>query len=100
MGDKFEEDFEFEWSKGNIDKNWKKHGVANKETEEAFLDSSLLVGQDVKHSTVEARYQLYGRTRNGKYLAIIFTYRGKKLRIISARLMNRKERNKYDKEKV
>lgn len=89
----------FEWDEGNKEKNWKKHGITNKETEEVFLDSRLIAGKDEKHSTIEPRYQLYGRSRSSRYLAVVFTFRSKKIRIISARLMNRKERKKYDKEK-
>lgn len=98
--DEFDRDLEFEWDKGNLDKNWKKHGIINKETEEIFQDNSLLVGHDFKHSTVEIRYLLYGRTKKGKYLTVVFTRRSGRIRIISARLMNKKERNKYDQEKI
>lgn len=98
--DDFKGDLEFEWDEGNELKNWIRHKVTNKEAEEVFLDRSILVGSDEKHSTSEIRYLAYGRALGGKCLAVVFTKRGKKLRIISARQMNKKERNKYDKEKV
>lgn len=90
----------FDWNKGNIDKNWIKHKVSNLEAEEVFLDESGLLGKDEKHSTKEPRYKFLGLTKNFRYLSIFFTIREEKIRIISARSMNKKERNKYDQEKI
>lgn len=99
MGDLFKNVEGFEWDSGNISKNWKKHKITNKESEEAFLDKFLLTGRDVKHSTYEARRLLYGQSKKGKYLAISFTFRLNFIRIISARQMNKKERELYEKQK-
>lgn len=99
MGDLFKKVKAFEWDSGNIDKNWKKHRVANKESEEAFLDKFLLTGRDIKHSTLEVRHLLYGQSKKGKYLAISFTFRFNFIRIISARQMNKKEIINYEKQK-
>lgn len=96
----FDEDLEFEWNKGNIDKNWKKHGVANKEAEEVFFDEHSFTSKDINRSMLESRYQILGRSKSERHLAIIFTYRKGKIRIISARPMNRKERTEYEKEKA
>lgn len=92
---------EFEWNKGNINKNLKKHGVSDKESEEVFSNKPLLVSLDKKHSTkTEVRYHALGKTNEGKVLFISFTTRGEKLRNISARKANKKERKIYAKEKV
>jgi len=86
----------FEWDKGNINKNLKKHGVTDKESEEVFNNKPLLVSMDKKHSTkTEVRYHALGKTDENKVLFISFTTRDKKVRIISARIANRRERNKY-----
>ena len=90
---------EFEWDEGNIDKNLVKHGVSNKKAEEVFVDKFAFVTPDVKHSTKEPRNQILGRDYSGKYLAVYYTLRRKKIRIISARSMSRKERNQYEKQK-
>ena len=48
----------FQWDKGNIDKNFKKHGITDKESEEIFNNSPLLIALDKKHSTKEEiRYE-------------------------------------------
>ena len=88
----------FEWDKGNEQKNWLKHKVTGEEAEEAFDDVNRMLFEDIKHSTSqEKRYILFGKTQNIKKLVIIFTMRGKKVRIISARPINRKEAIIYEK---
>lgn len=98
MSVNFDEGLEFEWDKGNIDKNWTKHKVKNKEAEEVFQDTNIIISEDPKHSTIEERWLVLGKTKKNNKLAIIFTKRGKNIRIISARRMNRKERWLYEKE--
>ena len=88
---------EFEWDKGNTDKNFKKHNVTNKETENVFLDEDTIVFEDFKHSQQEKRHGMFGKTSKGRYLAIVFTVRINKIRIITARDMSKKERSAYEK---
>jgi|SRR3989338_1728537 len=85
----------FEWNEGNIDKNLKKHGISIIEAEEIFLDEHLKVETDIKHSESEQRYIAFGKTQKARVLFIIFTIRGDKVRIISSRIANQKERQKY-----
>lgn len=89
----------FEWDKGNVDKNQIKHGVANREAEEVFMNE-LLVSEDVAHSIKELRFQALGETDQGKLLLISFTIRGDKVRILSARPMNKKEVAIYETKKI
>lgn len=89
--------FEFEWDKGNLDKNTSKHNVANKETEESFLDENKVTFPDALHSSNEERFRIIGKTEKGRLLFIVFTKRRKKVRIISARDINRKEVQLYEK---
>lgn len=88
---------EFEWDEGNIDKSYEKHGITTKEAEEIFLDRNLKVQKDIKHSQKEARFIAFGETSEGKILFTVFTMRDKKIRIISARRANKKERRRYEK---
>jgi len=88
---------EFEWDKWNLDKSYAKHGITPKETEEVFVDEGSFVLPDVKHSQKEERFIIVGRTLEKLNLFIIFAFRGKKIRIISARRMHRKEVLKYEK---
>ena len=87
----------FEWDKGNIEKNWLKHGVSNKEIEEVFSNKPLLVSKDIKHSEIEERYQALGKTDSERLIFLSFMVRNNKVRIISARDMSKKEEKIYEK---
>ena len=87
--------FEFEWDDGNIDKN-KKHNVDDKEAEEIFLDLKKKTFKDHLHSNGEERFRVVGKTKKGRLLLIVFTMRKSKIRIISARNINKKEVYLYE----
>jgi uncharacterized DUF497 family protein len=87
----------FQWDKGNIDKNSRKHGVTNLESEQIFFNEPLIVTSDTIHSTgEEKRFYALGRTDNEKYLTVVFTLRENLIRIISARIMSKKEKEIYN----
>ncbi|MEK7525959.1 MAG: BrnT family toxin [Patescibacteria group bacterium] len=87
---------QFEWDKGNLNKNKLKHNVDWTECEEVFFNKPLIVGQDPSHSTEsENRYQALGKTNNQRLLFIAFTIRNEKIRVISARNQDKKERTIY-----
>jgi uncharacterized DUF497 family protein len=86
----------FQWDQGNLDKNLVKHKVENWECEQIFFNAPLLVLEDPSHSRAEKRWAAFGRTDAGRLLLVIFTKRGDLLRVISARDMNRKEREFYE----
>lgn len=90
----------FDWDKSNIDKNWEKHKVYFREAEEVFFNKPLKIFPDRKHSIAENRFQVLGVTNNGRKLSIFFTIRNQKIRIISARNQNKKERIKYAKKET
>jgi uncharacterized DUF497 family protein len=85
----------FEWDEGNINKNWEKHKVTHLECEEIFFNEPLIVQQDKTHSTSEERYFALGKTDRGRVLFVVFTIRGDKIRVISARDASKKERRYY-----
>lgn len=87
----------FDWDKGNTNKNLEKHNVTDREAEEVFANRHKIILEDEKHSTSEKRYMLWGVTRQSRKLTLIFTIRNNKIRIISARDMNHKERKVYEK---
>jgi len=87
----------FEWDEGNVNKNWLKHLISSKESEEVFVNKRVYYYDD-KHSHIEKRFTVYGITNNGRKLIVIFTIRKSRIRIISARDQNSKERKKYEKE--
>ena len=86
----------FEWDAGNVDKNWETHGVSNAECEQVFFQRPLLIAPDPEHSQEEPRHAALGRTADGRRLTIVFTVRGTRIRVISARPMSRRERRVYE----
>jgi len=87
----------FDWDDGNINKN-EKQGVSPSEIERVFMNRPLLVVPHA-HSQGEDRFAALGKTDEDRWLAVVFTLREEKRRIrpISARPMNRKERKIYEK---
>jgi uncharacterized DUF497 family protein len=94
MKDLFDAIDGFDWDKFNAEKIFSKHSVAVGECEEVFLDEIILV-PDEKHSHAEQRYNVLGSTFLERLLFVVFTIRKNRIRIISARPMNRKEREIY-----
>ncbi len=86
----------FDWDKGNFNKNRDKHQVSFGECEEVFFNEPFFTYFDKDHSVSENRYYLLGETNDQRYLFIVFTIRKNKIRIISARNMNKNERNEYE----
>lgn len=85
-----------EWDEHNSNKIWIKHHVSPSECEQTFFNVPLIIFDDIDHSAIEKRYYALGCTDGTKYLFIAFTLRNKKIRVISARNMNRKERKEYE----
>ncbi len=88
----------FDWDEGNTRKN-EKHNVSIAEAEQVFFNEPLLVLEDSKHSNQEPRLHALGKSDDKRQLHITFTLRlaGKKIRVISARDMHKKERTIYEK---
>ena len=91
---------DFDWDKGNATKNLAKHGVS-REAIEAFFDGKPLIAEDPKHSKLEQRQLAVGRTKDGRWMLVSFTFRIKDgqrfVRPISARYMHAKEVSDYEK---
>ena len=88
------EPIEFEWDAGNRDKNLK-HRVTDTECEETFFDPHKRLLKEIPHvgeKGWERRYVMIGKTREGRALFVVFTLRKGKVRVISARDLNRRER--------
>ncbi len=88
---------EFDWDTHNQNKNWIKHKVDYKECEQAFKNTPQSIFIDKPHSVSEKRYTLLSFTDNYRYLFITFTIRLRKVRVISARDQDKKERSLYEK---
>lgn len=84
----------FEWDRGNREKNWFKHRVKISEAEEVFFDSQAKSYPDPVHSTKEARKIIVGKTSKGRVLFVVYTIRDKRVRVISARDINKQKEAK------
>lgn len=87
---------EFQWDKGNREKPVK-HGLTIQEVEEAFFDKNKIVFADWKHSFIEKRNTLLGKSKSGKLLNITYIMRKGEIRVITARPINKKEVYLYEK---
>lgn len=85
----------FEWDEGNATKNWKRHRVTQAECEQVFFNRPMAAGEDSPHSEIEPRYFVLGETDAGRRLFVVLTIRGDRIRVISARDMNRRERKVF-----
>lgn len=85
----------FDWDKGNLE-HIKKHNVGYEECEYVFLNKPLIVTGDEAHSRLEERFRVYGQTNSNRLILMIFTVRNNKIRVISARDQNKKERREYE----
>ena len=86
----------FEWDKGNKGKNFLKHEIKDEECEEVFFDHKKNIFVDKIHSGKEERYILLGKTKKQKLIFLVFTIRKNKIRVISARDLNKKEYKLYE----
>lgn len=87
----------FSWDSAKAAVNQLKHKVSFSEASSVFADLRGLEGPDVKHSRSEDRRFVVGLSKKKRVLTVIFTLRRHKsgnetIRIISARLASRKER--------
>ena len=76
--------------------NWTRHGVTFVLAKEAFRDA-FAVGIVDDRQAMEARFILLGVVE-GRLLFVAFTMWGERVRIISARKVDARERRRYDQE--
>ena len=90
-------DFEFEWDQGNSAKSQQKHKISTESAEQVFLNNDFLVPLGIQIAPVvdEPRFGVLGMDESGKKLAVCFTIRAGKIRVISIRPMSAFERKKY-----
>ena len=76
--------------------NLRKHGVAFEEASTALRDPLSATAADPDHSIDEDRFITFGVSSEGRLLVVSHTERGETIRIISARLATRSERQIYE----
>jgi uncharacterized DUF497 family protein len=87
---------EFEWDSSKASENVQKHGVAFQEAATVFGDPLAITFDDPDHSLIEDRHITFGLSLQTRLIVVSHTERGGRTRIISARLMDRKEKKIYE----
>ena len=85
----------FEWDEDKARSNTQKHDVTFEEAAEVFFDPFYQTG-DASVDQIEARDFIIGYTFSQRLLLAVYTERGDRTRIISARTANRAERKVYE----
>ena len=86
---------QFEWDENKRQQNIDKHGIDFIDIEVLFDDSPYILKSPQSHT--EERFIALGQIKNNLPVAVIFTLRNKKNRIISARKARDDERNLINK---
>jgi len=85
---------EFEWDEVKNMKNWWKHSIMFGDAVKIWEDPQRMLFP-AKTVDGEKRRRIVGHY-GSRVISIIITYRGKKVRVISARDCSRKERGEYE----
>lgn len=89
--------FQFEWDQGNRSKSRSKHGIEIEEAEAVFKSGlGLPLGIQISPKSLEQRLGIVGPGLGGRVLQVAFTLREGRVRVISARPANKKERSQYE----
>jgi uncharacterized protein len=91
-------DLRFTWDPRKAAANLRKHRVGFPEAATAFADPLSITIVDPDHSIEEERFILIGQSERGRLVVAAHTERGDLIRIISARLPTRAERDIYEEE--
>jgi uncharacterized DUF497 family protein len=91
------QDDDFEWDDAKAAENVARHGVSFELARLVFDDAFGVAREDRSSSYSEERYILLGMTED-RVLAVVYTQRGPRTRIISARLAEPQERRRYHEE--
>jgi len=87
-------DDEFEWDDAKAEANLKKHGVSFATATRVFDDAFAFVEQDIGDDHGEERFIAVGMVE-GRLITAIYTERGDRIRIISARKATSNEQRDY-----
>ena len=93
MGEMEIGDLIVEWDDNKAELNWKKHKIYFEDAALIFLDENRIDEFDEEHSDYEERRKVIGMVEN--ILFVVYTERGEKLRLISARNATRREKEDY-----
>ena len=91
-------DLSFEWDINKAESNKRKHDVTFEEAQSVFYDEFARVIPDPDGSIGEERFIILGKSEEYNTLVVCHCYRGsdERIRIISARKAERRERKQYE----
>ena len=89
---------EFEWDPDKATRNFAKHRVEFVEAATVFGDPLAVTFHDPDHSDDEHRFLTFGYSITGRLLVVSHADRGDASRIISVRVVTRRERKIYEEE--
>ena len=89
-------DLQFEWDDQKARLNFQKHGINFEEAKTVFRDPLAYIFDDQWHSVGEKREIIIGHDDKNRLILVSFTERNQIIRIISARLAPKKERQDYE----
>lgn len=85
----------FEWDPDKNESNYRKHDISFEEALTVWADDRALIVSDPEHSFGEEREWIIGVSAWERLMVVVFTQRGRQVRIISARPANKREREGY-----
>lgn len=88
-----------EWDPAKAEENRRKHGVDFADAVPALSDPFALSREDLQ-AEGEQRFVALGMDRLERILVVAYTYRGARIRLISARHATRKERGEYERRRA
>ncbi len=84
----------YQWDKTKAASNLQKHGIEFADAVSVFSDELAITIPDNRFD--EERFVTIGTDVLGRILVIVFTWRSEEIRLISARLAERRERKQYE----
>lgn len=86
----------YEWDANKAAANLRKHGVDFADAATVFGDECAIRVRDQISSLDEDRFVILGSSVPGDLLVVVYTWRGERIRIISARQATPRERKSYE----
>jgi uncharacterized DUF497 family protein len=85
---------EFDWDPAKARENLRVHGVNFAVAKDVFEDENAITIEDFD-AEGEQRFRTLGLDGLGRLLVVVYTYRGEKIRLISAWKASRKQEKQY-----
>jgi len=85
---------EYEWDPAKAISNSQKHGIDFADAVGVLEDDRAITIEDT--STTEERFRTLGSDFLGRLLVVVYTYRGDRIRLISAREATAHQRDVYE----